>query len=155
MLFSGIILFVCENGFISVNPPLTNTRLGSLSTRTAHPVFLKLFQRLLDAADLRVHIENPYRFKTKGEMLKECSDQEFLKKNAHITTSCGRFGRMYKSFEFFLNPKSKAEVKVPLTIMQRIPTWSEDRSTKEEVVWKRTQPMGALDGHSAALDGRK
>jgi len=60
-----------------------------------------------------------------------------------------------ESFEFFLNPKSKAEVKVPLTLMQRMPTWSEDRSTEEEVVWKRTQPMDALDGHSAALDARK
>ncbi len=33
-------LYVCENGFISINPPLTDARLGSLSTRTTHPVFL-------------------------------------------------------------------------------------------------------------------
>lgn len=60
-----------------------------------------------------------------------------------------------ESFEFFLNPKSKTQVKVPLVIIQRIPTWSEDRSSEEEIVWKRTQPLGALDGHSAALHGRK
>jgi len=90
----SVTLYVCENGFISVNPPLTGARLGSLSTRTAHPVFLGLVQQLLDAAGLRVKIENPYRFKTKGEMMKECLDQEFLKKNAHVSTSCGRFGRM-------------------------------------------------------------
>ena len=84
-------LYVCENGFIAINPPLTDTRLGSLSTRTAHPVFLALLQMLLDAAGLRVRIENPYQLKTKGEMLKECQDNNRLKAYACGTTSCGRF----------------------------------------------------------------
>jgi 7-cyano-7-deazaguanine synthase in queuosine biosynthesis len=88
-----VILYVCENGFISINPPLTPARLGSLSTRTTHPVFIGLFQELLDAAGLRVRIENPYQFKTKGEMLKECAEQAFLKAHAHSSTSCGRFAR--------------------------------------------------------------
>ena len=84
-------LYVCENGFIAINPPLTGGRLGSLSTRTAHPVVLSLLQQLLDAAGLRVHIVNPYRFKTKGEMLRECADQCLLEAHAFRTTSCGRF----------------------------------------------------------------
>lgn len=86
-------LFACENGFISVNPPLTGARLGSLSTRTTHPAFFESFQQLLRNADLRVKIENPYQFKTKGEMLSGCADQEFLKSNAKDSTSCGRFAR--------------------------------------------------------------
>lgn len=88
-----VTLYACENGLISVNPPLTTGRLGSLSTRTTHPTFLRLFQLLLDAAGLRVKIQNPYQFKTKGEMLLECSDQALLRKHARITTSCGRFAR--------------------------------------------------------------
>lgn len=88
-----VTLYVCENGFISVNPPLTGARLGSLSTRTTHPTFFESFQQLLRNADLRVTIENPYQFKTKGEMLSGCADQEFLKGNAKNTTSCGRFAR--------------------------------------------------------------
>jgi hypothetical protein len=88
-----VTLYVCENGFISINPPLTTGRLGSLSTRTTHPVFLGLFQRLLDAAGLRVRVENPYQFMTKGEMLARCANQDFLRKNARQTTSCGRFAR--------------------------------------------------------------
>jgi 7-cyano-7-deazaguanine synthase in queuosine biosynthesis len=88
-----VTLYVCENGFISINPPLTTGRLGSLSTRTTHPVFLGLFQRLLDGAGLRVRVENPYQFMTKGEMLARCADQDFLRKNARQTTSCGRFAR--------------------------------------------------------------
>ena len=86
-------LYLCENGFISINPPLTSARLGSLSTRTSHPVVLALFQRVLDAAGLRVSVDNPYQLQTKGEMLSKCSDQALLTKYAHSTTSCGRFKR--------------------------------------------------------------
>lgn len=86
-------LYICENGLISINPPLTPARLGSLSTRTTHPVFLGLFQKLLDVADLRITVRNPYQFKTKGEMLRECKDQAFLRKRAAETTSCGRYAR--------------------------------------------------------------
>jgi len=84
-------LYVCENGFIAINPPLTGGRLGSLSTRTTHPAVLSLLQQILDAAGLRVKIVNPYRFKTKGEMLRECADQKLLEAHAFQTTSCGRF----------------------------------------------------------------
>lgn len=86
-----ISLYVCENGFIAINPPLTGGRIGSLSTRTAHPFVLSLFQQMLDVAGLRVRIVNPYRFKTKGEMLQECRDQALLEAHAFQTTSCGRF----------------------------------------------------------------
>lgn len=88
-----IALYVCENGFIAINPPLTGGRLGSLSTRTAHPEFLGRLQRVLDAAALRVQIVNPYAAKTKGEMLQQCSDQALLKSYAIRSTSCGRFQR--------------------------------------------------------------
>jgi len=88
----SVTLYVCENGFISINPALTTARLGSLSTRTTHPAFMQQFQNLLTAAGMNVQIENPYQFKTKGEMLKEATDQTFLKNHAAQTTSCGRFG---------------------------------------------------------------
>lgn len=86
-------LYVPENGFIAINPPLTSGRLGSLSTRTAHPIFLRLFQRLLDHAGLHVRVETPYRFRTKGEMLSRCAEQPFLEQHAHTTTSCARYAR--------------------------------------------------------------
>lgn len=88
-----VTLYLCENGFITINPPFTAARLGSLSTRTSHPVVLALLQQVLDAAGLRVRIESPYRFKTKGEMLAQCANQDLLKTYAHTTTSCGRFKR--------------------------------------------------------------
>jgi 7-cyano-7-deazaguanine synthase in queuosine biosynthesis len=88
-----ITLNVCENGFISINPPLTDMRLGSLSTRTSHPALIKMLQHVLDAGAFRVRINNPYQHKTKGEMLLEARDQVMLLAHAHRTTSCGRFKR--------------------------------------------------------------
>ncbi len=86
-------LFVAENGFISVNVPLTPLRVGSLSTRTTHPLFVRLVQTLLNDAALRVRLVNPYQFKTKGEMLVDCRNQSYLRKHASTTTSCARFAR--------------------------------------------------------------
>ncbi|MEO2218737.1 Qat anti-phage system QueC-like protein QatC [Chromobacterium vaccinii] len=83
--------YVCENGFIAINPSLTGGRLGSLSTRTVHPEFLNRIREILAAADLRVQILNPYEHKTKGEMLKECRDQALLKALAVQSVSCGRY----------------------------------------------------------------
>lgn len=86
-------LYVNENGFISINAPLTPMRVGSLSTRTAHPRFLGLLQQLLDATELNVRLVNPYRVRTKGQMLVECKDQKLLTELADRSTSCGRFQR--------------------------------------------------------------
>ena len=87
-------LYICENGFIALNPPLTGARVGSLTTRTAHPEFLGRFQHILDAAGLRVQLTNPYSAKTKGEMLQACADQTLLRAEAANSTSCGRFLRL-------------------------------------------------------------
>ena len=42
-----ITLYIPENGLISLNIPLTNTRLGSSSTRTTHPYYMDLLQQLM------------------------------------------------------------------------------------------------------------
>jgi hypothetical protein len=86
-------LVVPENGFISLNVPLTPVRLGSLSTRTTHPFYLDRMQRLLDATGLKVKLDNPYQLKTKGEMLRGCRNQALLKSLVPKSTSCGRYAR--------------------------------------------------------------
>jgi hypothetical protein len=88
-------LYYPENGFISLNVPLTPLRLGSLSTRTTHPVFIANLQKILNAAKLRVRLTNPYQFTTKGEMLRGCKNQKLLKKLAFQTSSCGRSIRIH------------------------------------------------------------
>ena len=62
-------LVVAENGFISLNVPMTYGRLGSLSTRTTHPYTFALMREVLSGLGIAVPIETPYRFMTKGQML--------------------------------------------------------------------------------------
>jgi hypothetical protein len=81
-------LFVPENGLISLNVPLDPLRLGALSTRTSHPFFMACFNTLLRHLALPVELLNPYRHKTKGEMVVECHDHNFLKNAAKDTMSC-------------------------------------------------------------------
>lgn len=84
-------VFVPENGFICINPPLVPGRISSLSTRTTHPLFIQKLQELLQGLGVPVQLQLPYRFKTKGEMLKECRNQTLLQALASDSTSCGRF----------------------------------------------------------------
>ncbi len=81
-------LYIPENGLISLNIPLTNTRLGSSSTRTTHPYYLELLQKLISNLGIKVKLYNPYQFFTKGEMLKNCLDSDFIKENYINTMSC-------------------------------------------------------------------
>lgn len=86
-------LFIPENGLIAINPPLTNRRIGALSTRTTHPHYLSLIQNVLDVVGLPVLLHNPFADKTKGEMIKECLEQDLLKVIAGRTVSCGKWKR--------------------------------------------------------------
>lgn len=85
---NSVTLYVPENGVISLNIPLTIHRLGSLSTRTTHPHFMGMLRQLLANMGLPIAIVNPYQFKTKGEMVNECLDPQFLKNNVKWTMSC-------------------------------------------------------------------
>jgi len=82
------ILSVPENGFISLNLPLSLHRLGSLSTKTTHPYLMNLFQTLLQQLQLPVTIQNPFQFHTKGEMVRGCANQSLLRENVANTMSC-------------------------------------------------------------------
>lgn len=87
------LLFVPENGFISLNPPLTPRRLGSLSTRTTHPYFISLIQEVLDWVGINAKIVNRYQAKTKGQMLRECLDKKALSNAIPSTVSCSNWHR--------------------------------------------------------------
>ncbi|MEZ5155310.1 MAG: hypothetical protein R2718_04275 [Solirubrobacterales bacterium] len=61
-------LNVPENGFASLNVPLSGERRGALSTRTTHPGFLEGLEALLQEAGLSLAITNPFGRCTKGEL---------------------------------------------------------------------------------------
>ena len=81
-------LIIPENGLISLNIQLAYTRTGTSSTRTTHPYYMKMLQKLITELGIAVTIKNPYQFKTKGEMILECRDREFLQEVLDKTMSC-------------------------------------------------------------------
>lgn len=64
-------LLMCENGYASLNPPLTPERMGALSTRTTDPLFLQRTSELLGRLGGHANLSNPYAAATKGEMFAE------------------------------------------------------------------------------------
>ncbi|OAM09573.1 hypothetical protein A0U43_00305 [Citromicrobium sp. RCC1897] len=81
-------VLIPENGLIALNVPMEPFRLGSLSTRTAHPFFIECMEELASRLGLDIGFANPYRFKTKGQMVAECKDIAFLREIAHESMSC-------------------------------------------------------------------
>ncbi|UOQ89475.1 hypothetical protein MUN74_00675 [Agromyces endophyticus] len=61
-------LWIAENGFASLNPPLGPDRRGSLSTHTTHPRFLRDLSALMGNVGGHGTIHNPFERLTKGEM---------------------------------------------------------------------------------------
>ena len=103
ILFHGIALFHAinlnineivtpENGVISINLPLTPSRTCSNSTKTMHPYFIKKFEEALSLLGHNIQINNPYLFKTKGEMLVENRNTDLISKLATKTLSCSHGG---------------------------------------------------------------
>jgi len=64
-------VYIPENGLIALNPPLQVSRIGSHSTRTAHPIYLTRFVTFLRSAGLfDGTIRNPFLYESKTDMLR-------------------------------------------------------------------------------------
>lgn len=92
---SAVDIYVPENGFISLNIPLNSGRMGSFSTKTTHPVYLKGIQNIWNEVGISLNLIMLYQFKTKGEVLAECNNQQLLKELVFQSVSCGKY-RVYK-----------------------------------------------------------
>jgi len=89
-------LWVAENGFTSLNPPLSGERRGALSTRTTHPAILLGLQEVLRAVGLRAELRNPFAALTKGQVFREVAAQtgdEDASGLLSATHSCAKPGR--------------------------------------------------------------
>lgn len=71
---AGSPLWIAENGFASLNPPLGPDRRGSLSTHTTHPRFLRELADLVKEIGGHSLIENPFEELTKGEMFQRVAN---------------------------------------------------------------------------------
>jgi 7-cyano-7-deazaguanine synthase in queuosine biosynthesis len=64
-------VYIPENGLIALNPPLGKNRLGTLSTRTAHPKYLmELADYLKTMGVFTGDLKNPFLFESKTDMLR-------------------------------------------------------------------------------------
>lgn len=75
---------VNENGIMTLNPSFQSRG----TTKTTHPKTIYLYQKILDNIGIDVHINHPFLFTTKGEMVNDLDDVY----KAHIkdTRSCSR-----------------------------------------------------------------
>lgn len=71
---NGVPLWIPENGFASLNPPMGADQFGSISTKTTHPWFLHELEEILTAVEAQGTIINPFAAMTKGEMFRWVGD---------------------------------------------------------------------------------
>lgn len=81
-------LNVAENGLITLNVPMTDSRNGSLSTRTTHPHFVSELKGLLATLNVKHPIDFPHRTLTKGQMLTDCVNRRLIRTLAKRSMSC-------------------------------------------------------------------
>jgi hypothetical protein len=62
--------------------------VGAWSTRTTHPFFMARWQEMLNGLEIVATLANPYRFKTKGEMLRDCTNSALARGHVGDTISC-------------------------------------------------------------------
>ena len=88
-------LWLPENGYASINPPLSRSRRGSLSTKTTHPKFLGDLISLLSSVGAHHDLVNPHAAETKGEMfqrVRELLGKEQAGAFLSDTSSCSHTG---------------------------------------------------------------
>lgn len=83
-------IFLCENGILSINLPLSESRFN---TRTAHPSVLHLFQELINNIFNRViTIQNPFLYNTKTEIFRYMNIDKI--DTINNTISCWNYSRI-------------------------------------------------------------
>lgn len=68
-------IYICENGVLSLNVPISDARKGTRSTRHANPLFLQYFNQFINALYGRSFaVLNPFQFWTKAQEAKLLED---------------------------------------------------------------------------------
>lgn len=85
-------IYMPENGLIALNPPFELSRLGTCSTRTAHPRFLSRFLDFSKAMGVFSGVlKNPFLYESKTDMVRSFDPR--LKTALLRTVSCARPSR--------------------------------------------------------------
>jgi 7-cyano-7-deazaguanine synthase in queuosine biosynthesis len=92
---NGVPMWIPENGYASINPPLGINRRGSLSTKTTHPAFINGVRAILAKVGGHNDLVNPFAAMTKGEMFLKVKDEIGLSAASDLlssTASCSHTG---------------------------------------------------------------
>lgn len=100
-------VFVPENGFTSLNPPLAANRGGPHTTRSTHPTTFAYTNAICSGLGLPVLVSNPYAQLTKGELVRQAADgvgNTIVEEVVPQTLSCSKgFGQYFKGGAANLN----------------------------------------------------
>lgn len=91
-------LWVPENGFTSINPPLDAGRGGTLTTRSTHPYTFKLVNELLTSLGINVVMRNPFAAMTKGELVAAATPEllgSAFRSSTATSFSCAKGGTQF------------------------------------------------------------
>jgi hypothetical protein len=84
-------IYIPENGLIGLNIPLQLSRIGSLSTRTTHPIFLSSFVRIVSRMGLfSGRLCNPFLYDSKTQLMRRVDDH--LRSIVRESVSCAHPG---------------------------------------------------------------
>ena len=88
-------VWVPENGFTSINPPLDAGRGGALTTRSTHPYTFAMIRQLLGRLGIPISVTNPFQALTKGELVASATpelDSARWKPAVTASYSCAKGG---------------------------------------------------------------
>ena len=88
ILGDEIPVYIPENGFIGLNIALTKSRMGSCSTRTTHPYFLRTLKDIIVSVGIRNPIENIFAYDSKREIVHKVKDRPAFLSGFRDTISC-------------------------------------------------------------------
>lgn len=94
--------YIPENGTISLNIPLSPSRRSSCSTKTTHPYVIFMINKIFIGLGISTQVENPFEFKTKGEMLFPYSSDNFFKNLVELSNSCGKGGHKRFWYKYWM-----------------------------------------------------
>ena len=85
--------FIFENGILTMALPLSEARVGGMSTRSTHPRVIALMNQLCGKLELPCALINPFVYQTKAEIIRDLLRPALAPFDIQRTLSCWAAGR--------------------------------------------------------------
>lgn len=85
--------YIFENGILTMALPLSEARVGGMSTRSTHPRVVALMNDLARRAGLGCELTNPFLYQTKAELIRDLLRPVLSPFEIQRTVSCWATGR--------------------------------------------------------------